>query len=284
VLAWQASMTVTGDHRQWWREPLLHFLVLGALVFVGHRAFVAPPASDRIAHEDVPIEQIREDWSQAKGGPPSAEQEAALVGEWIDEEVLYRRAIELGLDQNDTIVRRRLIQRMRFLLEDTSGIEPPSEAELEAWFDQHPDEFALPQTTSFEHVFFSRGKRGATLPIAAETALRDLRARSDVHVVADPFFRGSEFDDVTSSQIQRAFGKEFAEALDQVPLDSWSGPLKSSYGLHLVLVSERTPGRTPPFENVAEQVERNWLEEERSRRNRQALERLRALYTHEEER
>ena len=112
------------------REPLLHFVVLGGFVFFAHRVLFGAQTSEHVASEDAPVEQIRQDWFAAKGAHPSAEEESALVQEWVEDEILYRRAIELGLDQNDTIVRRRLVQRMRFFLEDTYRIDPPTDAQL----------------------------------------------------------------------------------------------------------------------------------------------------------
>jgi hypothetical protein len=272
---------VTEGRRRWWREPLLHFVVLGGLAFFAHRVLFGAPSSEYVAPEDAPIEQIREDWFSAKGARPSAEQEAALVQEWIEDEILYRRAIELGLDQNDTIVRRRMVQRMRFLLEDTSRIEPPTDAQLRAWLERHPRKFALPANSTFTHVFFSRGKRGAELGAAARSALVTLRSNPDATVDGDPFFRGNTFEDATPAEIQRAFGQAFAESIDDLPLGQWSGPVKSSYGLHLVFVSSRTSAEAPKLDTVRDKVEQDWLQSERARLNEEALTKLRARYAPE---
>jgi len=272
---------VTGGRRAWWREPLLHFVLLGGLAFLAHRILFGAPISKYVAPADAPIEQIRQDWFAAKGALPDAEQEAALVQEWVDDEILYRRAIELGLDQNDIIVRRRLVQRMRFLLEDTSRIEAPGDAELRAWLSEHPQKFALPAKTSFTHLFFSRGKRGAELGASAAAALEALQRDPNAEVDSDSFFRGSTFEDATLMDIKRAFGPEFAQSIDHVALGQWTGPLKSSYGLHLVFVHHRTPGATPDLDAVREKVEQNWLQSERARRNREALAKLRARYAPE---
>jgi len=269
---------VAESRRAWWREPLLHFVVLGGLAFALHRALFGAPSSSYVTAEDAPIEQIREDWLSTHGALPSAEQEAALFREWTEDEILYRRAIELGLDQNDTIVRRRLIQRMRFLLEDTVRIEPPTDAELRGWLAAHPDRFALPAKISFSQRFFSRGKRGAALSSDAQAALGILLEDPDAVTDDDPFFRGSRFDQATPSEIKRAFGEKFADAMADLPLGQWQGPLESSYGLHLVRITERTAASTPALETVRDQVEQDWLQSERARRNDETLAKLRARY------
>ena len=263
------------------REPLLHFVVLGGLAFLAHHFLFGAGPSKTLSSEDAPIEQLREDWFSAKGAPPSAEQEASLVRDWLEEEILYRRAIELGLDQNDTIVRRRLVQRMRFLLEDTSRIDPPSEAQLHSWLENNPATFVQPVKTSFTQLFFSRGTRGAELARDARLALDALERDPNATVESDPFFRGRRFDEVTPDEIRRAFGLEFEESLADVPVGRWSGPVRSSYGLHLLRVSHRVAAATPKLDEVRQKVEADWMVAERARRNEQAMARLRARYSTE---
>ena len=259
----------------------MHFVLLGGLVFFAHRVLFGAPPSEYVAPKDAPVEQLREDWFAARGALPSAEEESALVQEWVEDEILYRRAIELGLDQNDTIVRRRLVQRMRFFLEDTYRVEPPTDSELQAWLEQHPHEFAMPAKVSFTHRFFSRGKRGAELTADARSALGTLQNDSAAVVEGDAFFRGSTFEDITPAEIKRAFGSEFEERIAGLPLEQWMGPVKSSYGLHLVYVRSRTSAEAPKLETVRDEVERDWLEAERDRHNEEALAKLRARYAPE---
>ena len=250
-------------------------------MFFAHRLLFGAPPSEYVAPRDAPVEQIRQDWFAAKGALPNAEEEAALVQEWVEDEILYRRAIELGLDQNDTIVRRRLVQRMRFFLEDTYRIERPTDAQLQAWIELQPDKFATPAKTSFTQRFFSRGKRGAELGTVARSTLAALSDDPDATVDGDPFFRGSAFEDATSDEIARAFGRGFAESIDDMPLGEWSGPVASSYGLHLVYVRERSSAGTATLETVRDKAERDWTQAERDRLNEEALGRLRARYAPE---
>ena len=275
------NRSVLEHARAWLREPLVHFVLLGALVFVVHRAVFGGAPSSRVTRRDAPLEQLRQDWFAARGALPSAVEEATLVQEWMDEEVLYRRAIELGLDQNDTVVRRRLVQRMRFLIEDTHRIEPPTEDELESWLEEHPQRFADPPTISFTHRFFSRGKHGAELFAVARVALERMQDDPTAAIDDDPFFRGTDFEDVKPAEVERAFGAEFEEALVDLPLERWAGPVRSAYGLHLVHVSERAAPEAPTLATVREKVERDWMQAERDQRNRNALAKLRARYSAE---
>ncbi len=261
------------------REPLLHFVILGGLAFLVHHFVFGASPSTQISSADAPVEQLVEDWLSAQGALPSEEQEAALVQDWVDEEILYRRAIELGLDQNDTIVRRRLVQRMRFLLEDTRRIDPPSDAELQRWLELHQDELAEPAKTSFTQLFFSRGKRGTELATDARAALDALNEDPNAAVDSDPFFRGRSFERATRAEIERAFGAGFAESLAELPLGRWSGPVRSSYGLHLLLVGDRIAATAPKLDEVRKKVEGDWMDAERARLNEEAMSKLRARYS-----
>lgn len=247
-------------------------------MFLGYRLLLGAEPSAYVSPEDAPIEQIRQDWFAAHAAFPSAEQEAVLRKDWVDEEVLYRRALELGLDQSDAIVRRRLVQLMRFLIEDMDSIEPPTERELQAWLEEHPGEFAEPGVFSFTHRFFSRGERGAGLAADARSALGALKQDPEATVQADPFFRGGDFEDVTPAEIKRAFGTQFAQSIAELPLQQWAGPVKSSYGLHLVYVRGRRAAELPKLEELRDAVEADWLEAARERQNEEALAKLRARY------
>lgn len=270
--------------KKWWHEPLLQFVFLGGLAFSLHHLLFGSVQSEYVRSADAPIEQFRQDWFASKGAAPSAAEEAALVEEWIEEEVLYRRAVELGIDQNDTIVRRRLVQRMRFLLEDTSHIAAPSDTDLQAWLGQHPARFAAPERISFAHFFFSRGGRGERLGADAQSALKELERDPEASIEADPFFRGSRFTGATPQEIARAFGPEFAAELAQIPLGRWSGPVKSAYGLHLVNLSERLRPTAADLDTVREAVERDWLQAEHARHNQEAVDALRRRYSPPESR
>jgi peptidyl-prolyl cis-trans isomerase C len=140
----------------WLREPVVHFVVLGAAVFVVYALFADTPPPHSLTADDAPIAQLRSDWQARTGAPPSTAEEQRLRANWLEEEALYRRALELGLDESDTIVRRRLVQRMRFLIEDTTPVAEPDDARLREWINAHPGQYIEPALLFLDHVFFSR--------------------------------------------------------------------------------------------------------------------------------
>lgn len=273
---WVKSPLVTrgnSEWRRWLREPLLHFVLLGTAVFAVYAVIKDRPL-DPLTDADAPVEQLVRDWQTRTGAPPTDAERARLVREWLEEEALYRRALELGLDQSDTVVRRRLIQRMRFLVEDTTPVPEPEDAELRAWIADHVADYSEPARISFEHRFFSRGKRGTHLAADAEAAAEELMASPDASIEADSFPRGEAVREQTPASIARSFGTAFADRLLELPVGRWSGPIESSYGLHVVRLTARIEAAPPSLEAVRERARADWMYVERKHRNQQAVDRL----------
>ncbi|MGD8608721.1 MAG: peptidylprolyl isomerase [Myxococcales bacterium] len=266
--------------RRWLREPLVHFIVLGSAVFAMY-AMMKDHRPGPLTEKDAPVEQLVRDWQARTGTLPSAEQRDRLVRQWLEEEALYRRALELGLDRTDTVVRRRLVQRMRFLVEDTTPVPEPDETDLRAWVTEHADQYAEPARLSFEHRFFSRGKRGIDVARDAEAAAAALRESPETPVRGDPFPRGERFVDQKPASIARSFGKHFADRLMELPVGSWSGPIESSYGLHVARVTERHARTPSSLDAIRARVRADWIYAERQRRNEQAVDRLVTRYATE---
>lgn len=241
------------------RQPLVRFLLAGALVL----AF-APDTGAAPSGPPVRVPRRIDDPAQAE--------------RWLDEEVLVRRARERGIDELDLVVRRRLAQQMRFLLDDMASVDEPGDADLERWLATHPDRYRQPATSDVRHVFFSRAARGESLVADAEAALRELRAGASPGSVGDAFFRGSEMRAATPAVLTRAFGAEFAAATEALEVGRWSGPIASSYGLHAVLVEARQRERPAELRTVRDAVRRDWLAQQRGRAERAMLDRLRAEY------
>lgn len=261
------------DWRRWFREPLVHFVLLGSGAF-GLYALVDSPSVEPLTGDGAPIEELTRDFQARTGAPPTDAERAHLVRRWLEEEALYRRALELGLDRSDTVVRRRLIQRMRFLVEDTTPVVEPDDAELRAWVAAHAADYEEPVRLTFEHLFFSRGKRGSNIARDAQAAARQLTKTPEVSVDADPFPRGALLREQTPASIARSFGAAFADRLTGLPVGGWHGPIESSYGLHLARVTSRTEAAMPSFEAIRERVRADWVYAERHRLNREAVDRL----------
>jgi hypothetical protein len=268
------------------REPLLQFLVAGALLFGGY-ALLRPEvfgrnASRRIELTPDDLRQIFVAWL-AQGRPaPTLDEMRSLVEQKVREEILYREALALGLDQGDTIVKRRLAQKMEFLFEDLSDLREPTSAELEAWFREHSERFALPPRATFRHLYFSPDRRGGRARDDASRALEKLAGEPAdapaAALLADPFMFQDYYGDRPFQQVAASFGPRFAEALFRLAPGSWQGPIESGYGWHLVFVDSITPSRTPAFEEVEAEVRSEWVAARREEVKRKALEEMKARY------
>jgi hypothetical protein len=272
--------------RPWLREPLLHFLLIGLALLAVDR-LISPRAADRYAANR--IELTRDDLSQmtvawlAQGRPaPTAEQMRSLVEARVREEILYREALSLGLDRNDTIVKRRLAQKMEFLAEDVAALRDPSTAELRTWFEQNAARFALAPRASFGHLYFSPDLRGQRARDGAARALQQLAGKPGnwppAATLADPFMFQNHYTDRSFEQMAKEFGPGFAQAVVQLPPGAWQGPIESGYGWHLVWVDSVTPGRVPAFEEVEADVKVAWIAAARGEAKRKAFEAVRARY------
>ena len=260
------------------REPLLHVAVLGFGLFVLHRWVAPPPASQEIVVPAGALAGLRDDFQRRTGRTPSATDERAMVDAWVDDEVLVREALAMGLDRGDAIVRRRLIQKMAFLIESTEPVPAPSDAELGAYLAAHADRYATPARVTFTHVFVSAQHDGDRAPAAAAGLRARLEDGNDPAMLGDLFLRGREFRLYSEPELAGVFGAEFAAAVMALPEGTWSAPIPSTFGLHVVRVTERRAGSPPALAAVRERVERDWREEARATVNRAAYARLRARY------
>jgi PPIC-type PPIASE domain len=266
------------------REPLVHFLLLGAVLF-GVFALVGDRGSTRPGHIVVTpghIEHLTVSFRRTWQRPPTAPELAGLIEDYIREEVLYREAVAMGLDRDDTIIRRRLRQKLEFLTEEAAETAAPSDAELQAFLQQHGDAFRVEPRLAFRHVYLSRKRRGDTIDAAARELLVQLTtgaAATDTAALGDPFLLPHAFVLLSRNEIARLFGDAFATQLQHLELGRWAGPLESAYGLHLVFVHERTDGRLPILDEVRQAVQREWLTARRKEANEQFYQHLRARYT-----
>jgi hypothetical protein len=245
------------------REPLVHFLALGALIFLIAALRAALPASAtaerRIVITAGDVQHVADGFARTWQRPPTAAELAGLVDEYVRDEVYYREAVALGLERDDTVVRRRLRQKMEFVVEDAVTGAPPSDAALQAYLDAHADTFRREPEISFRHVYLDRDRRGAAVADQARALVARLaRAGPDFDTAAlgDAILLPSDFDHVPASEVSRTFGDEFATALASLPVSTWSGPIASGYGVHVVFVRNRTPGRVPPLAEVRDAVAR----------------------------
>jgi len=264
------------------KEPLLHFLMLGTVIFAlnewREKAQPAQPSTARIEVSGEVIERLRAAYERQFGKSPDAEEMREQVTAHIREEVLYREAVAMGLDRDDTIVRRRLAQKMEFLTNDIVAAAEPSDPAVREFFDKNPARYAKAGRMSFRHVYFSREKRGANAEAAAHEGLLALAKGASDETLGDPFLHGFEFVEREQNDMIAAFGQEFVGQLTAQATGEWQGPLVSSYGVHLVRIEARTEPLMVKFDEVRDAVLRDFNEERRRNGNREIFEKLRERY------
>jgi hypothetical protein len=245
------------------REPLLHFLVLGGLIFLAFgRGGIEPnKGGAQIVITSADVERLAGGFERTWHRPPSEDEVHAAVEDYVREEILYRAGLLIGLDKNDTIVRRRLRQKMEFLFEDTVPV--PLEADLRAFYDAHEAKFRAEPLISFQQVFFS-SRRGKSAEADAQRVLMQLAAGDKAEREGDPSLLSESFDHTPLSRVGALFGDAFARQLAEVEPGQWIGPLTSAYGLHVVQVTAIDKARLLPFMEVSDAVRREWFSERRA--------------------
>ena len=259
------------------REPLLHFILIGALLFAvtALRQKHSEHAEIRITAGEVT--QLAAFWETQAQRKPTAEELRGLIEERIDEEVLAREAVRLGLDRDDVIVRRRLAQKMAFVSDDLAVVAEPAEDALREYFNAHRETYTTPDLYALRHVYFNPD-RHTTLDADAERALQRLARGANADNVGDPFMLPRELADVSRDDIARDFGSSFADAVTGSTPGSWSGPVRSPFGVHLVKLESHTPSSTANFEDVRDQVREAYLAEKQRDANAALRTKLRQQY------
>ena len=261
----------------WLRDPLFVFLVIGAAVF-GVDQVLQRNDSRTVLVTPAQTERMAALWTTQMGRAPTATELNALIDDHVREEILVREAKRLRLDEGDVIVRRRLAQKLSFLSEDLTALEPPSEAELRRYFEANRARYETPATVSFSHVYFSPDRREDAAADARST-LVGLDAET-WRRAGDPFLLGRTYAYASMVRVRKDFGDAFADALAALQAGpAWQGPLQSSYGFHLLRVDGRTPGAGADYESVAQRVATDFDAERRAEANRRYFDDLLAEYT-----
>lgn len=253
------------------REPFLHFLLLGALLFAVNEYLEVRSRFTRITITQDVVKGIAANYQLQYGMPPSPQQLDSLVDEYIREEVFYHEALKLGLDRDDEIIRRRLVQKYEFLQQDLALEQNPTQEQLKAYYAQHSRDYRTPARVSFTQVYFStdsRGEEGARAD--AERVAAALKGQGVTRAVeeGDRFPGPTDYAAASGEELSRVFGKEgLATDIFEVKLNRWSEPIRSGLGWHLVYVSEYRTAQLATFEQAEDTVRRDYLEAVRSTRN-----------------
>jgi hypothetical protein len=217
------------------------------------------------------IGNLTETFARTWQRPPTAEELNGLVEDYIREEVLYREGVALGLDRDDTIIRRRLRQKLEFVSEDAASAVEPTDTELAAYLAKNADDYRVEAQLTFTQVFLDPSKRGDRFDTDAAALLDVLRTRGDKvnpATLGDSLMLEPRYELAGEADIARLFGSEFEAEIRDQPVGEWVGPLKSGYGAHLVRIEARTPGRMAPLAEVRDEVARDWA----ARRRQEVLE------------
>ena len=258
------------------REPLVHFLLIGVVLFAG-LSLVRANQRPVVQVSEQDLAQLVAYWEAQSQRPPTKAELAAMLRERVDEEILAREAQRQGLDKDDIIIRRRLAQKMAFAAEDLAPLPEPDEATLRAFYDRTRDRYAAPVQVSFRHAFFSLDRPGVPAEAAARSAVEGAD-HGGPPPEGDPFVLPLTYADAGVTDLSRDYGPDFAAALAKAPVGVWSGPVRSGYGWHAVLVQARKAAAEAPFADVRAEVRDAWLQAERQKANAAFMDRLRSRY------
>ena len=266
------------------KDPLLHFLLIGAGLFLVFGLMKSPSGNEenRIVITGGDIDALQANFVRTWQRPPTENELQSLIEDRVQDEIAFREAAAMGLDQDDAVIRRRLRMKMELLMEDIAGLSPPSDEDLAAFLQEHRDLFYQEPQVSFMQVYLNSDKRGAGVGNDARAMLAKLTAEgpgADPESFSDPNMLPKEFSLSYASDIERLFGPSFANGILEVDPGTWGGPVMSSYGLHLVFVMKRIEGRDPELAEVREEVEREWTAKHRREFKEQTYKKLRERYT-----
>jgi PPIC-type PPIASE domain len=250
------------------REPLVHFLALALIVFAAYRIIAPSTGEDRtgrIVVTAAKIEQMAVRFAQIWQRPPTRDELKGLIDEEVKEEIYVREALALGLDKDDTLIRRRLRQKMELLSDTGADALSPDNAELEAYLNSHAEAFAIEPAIGFQQIFLNPQRHGAEIEQTAQDILRTLRANPEIEATSlgDVSLLPPEMPPTSLKSIGHVFGGEFADAIGKAKTGIWTGPIVSGFGLHIVRVSERREGRLPALDEVRDSVMREWSNDKR---------------------
>jgi len=250
------------------REPLVRFLFLGAVIFAAS-SYMSRDRTDKPGEIVVTrgrIEALATGFTRTWQRPPTEQEMLGLVRDYAREEAAYRAAMAQGLDRDDTVIRKRLRQKLEFLSEDLTAKLEPTDADLEEYLRSHPREFQADPTFTFRHVYLNPDKHGTSLDSDARSLLAQLqraKGKIDFNSVGDLFLLQDQFEKVSLSEVSHVLGTSFANSLPGLPIAQWSGPVKSGYGMHLVFVTESNNAQLRPLVEVRNDVLREWRDVKR---------------------
>ena len=266
------------------REPLIHFLLIGAALFLIFAVFDDPagPQSSRIVISYGQIEYLKASFARTRQHSPTKQELQGLIDGYVREEILYREALALGLDKNDSVIRRRLRQKLELMSDDLAGITIPTDDQLQQFLETNSDKFRIEPQIAFRHIFFDVAQRGYSADDEAVSLLEVLTNegnKSDPDTLGDRLMLPKSFNLTPVREIAKLFGKSFSIEINNITPGKWTGPVQSGYGLHLILVTEHFAGRLPRLDEIRETIEWEWTAAHRTELKENIYNELRGRYT-----
>ena len=254
-------------------KKLIIFFSIGLGIFLLDLFLGSYETEDSIVIYDDEIESLIASWQEQVGREPSKDEISKIINQLVEEEILYREALKLGLDKNDIIIKRRLAQKLGFLRQEINTKEP-SQKDLQDYFLKHKSDYFQDVKYTFTHLYFSKDQQGLK---RAQDALSKLM-QTDEEIRSDPFMDKKNFSLKTDKEIERIFGKGFSKNLHNMNLNEWSGPFRSVYGSHLILLLGKTQPQEASFEEVFSQVLSDFLLKRQEEQDKSYLKDLKAEY------
>lgn len=245
------------------REPLVHFLLIGLLLFVVYAAIGRSTDNRDIRIDDNVIASLNAQFQNTWQRAPTASEMNALVDSYVREQIFYREGVALGLDRDDPTITRRVSQKFTTIAEESDGARPPSDADLERWLHQHANRYADPLLVTFDQITFQPSRRNVPETSALDAAREALAEGADPQALGNGHMLLFHYELYPIDLVQRDFGLNFARGLLKVRRGAWEGPVPSGYGLHLIRVEKVLPGRLPKLDEVRIAVARDYEEERR---------------------
>lgn len=240
---------------------MAHFLLLGGMLFLLFGLVGDNEAStDELVVSRAQVELLAEGFARTWQRPPTQQELEGLIEDHIQEEVYYREALAMGLDRDDTIVRRRMRQKLEFFANDLVDLAGVTDEELQEFYEAHQEDFRPPGRLTLEQIYFNQDRRGETVRAQAVSLLARLSERPDLDLSSegDRILLPSRLEDVSTTEVERQFGREFSAEISGLPIGEWSGPVRSGFGLHLVRIEERQEPELPALDQVRGAVQREW--------------------------
>jgi hypothetical protein len=271
-----------------WREPLVHFLIIGAVLFLLFGLFNNPagPQSGRIVIKQGQIDFLKANFTRTWKRSPTEKELQGLIAGHLRDEIFFQEALAMGLDKDDAVIRQRLKQKLEIMSDDLAGMVIPTDEELNQFLTTHPKRFIIEPQVAFHHVFISYDQRGYSARDEAVRLLAQLSKKGSAtnpdtlpDTVGDSLMLPKSFDLSSASVVARFFGESFSRDIMKVTPGQWAGPLESGYGLHLVWVDQHVKGRLPKLNEIRKIVEQEWSVVHKKKLKDDLYKKLREKYT-----